>query len=163
MLLGLILSVLSTTVFAWWAVGPLRVQPMIVLIVSAGFTLRLSSGAMVVVVLGILQDLQSGGMVGLNLTAFSVVFLICALAERKLAINAYSLQMSAVGVMSLVEQLIVWGGLGLVRQNSAIPLNLAWLVGAQAVLSALTAPLFFGLLELITGLVTNVWPTEKRV
>ena len=162
LLMGFLLSVLATTLFAWWAVGPLRLQPMIVLIVSAGFRLPLMPGAVVVVILGILHDLQSGGLVGLHLTAFSVVFLICTLAERKLAINAFLLQMAAVGLMSLVEQLTVWGGLSLVRLNPVIPLNLSWLVGAQAVLSALTAPLFFGLLELLSSALTRLWPAENK-
>jgi len=149
---GFLLTVLSTTVLAWWAVGPLRLQPLVVVMVWAGFNLPLWPGGVVVLFLGYLNDLLSGGVVGLQLTAYMVVFAACALARRKLEISGWPLQMATVGVMSLVSQLLVVVGLSLLHRAEVVPANLVRVVLVEAVLSALTAPLFFALLEAVVRL-----------
>jgi len=162
LILGFLLVVMSTTVFAWWAVGPLRLQPTVVVIVAAGFRLPLGVGGAVVLVLGYLSDLVSGGVVGLQLTAGMVVLVACALAELKLEIRSWSLQMAAVGLMSLLYQVLVVGGLILLHRGELVPPNLVRVVLAQAALTALTAPLFFALLDLLTRLGRKLAPGERK-
>lgn len=149
---GFMLLVAGSTLFSWWALGPLRLEPLMALVVSAGFRLPLLAGGLVVFVLGYLEDALSGGVIGIRVTAYLLVFFICALAQRKLEINSWPFQMVSVGLMSLVFQLGVLGGLSLVDFQHLAPANLLWVVGTQAALSAFTAPLFFGFLELMIRL-----------
>jgi rod shape-determining protein MreD len=158
---GLFLIVLSTTLFAWWAVGPLRLQPLLVVVVSAGFRLPFVVGALAVFFLGYLSDVLSGGILGLQVTVYFLVFVICSLAQRKLEINSWPFQVAAVGVMSLLVQVLLAGGLILAQRNYLAQPNLA-LAGVQALLNALTAPLFFGALEGMVRLFKRLWPPERR-
>ena len=88
-------------VFNWWAVGSLRLQPLLVVVVSAGFRLPFLPGAALVFFLGYLSDIFSGGVVGLQVAVYMMIFVVCALAQLKLEINSWPFQMAAVGVMSL--------------------------------------------------------------
>lgn len=160
--LGFMLTVFSTTIFAWWAVGPLRLQPLVVVVVSAGFYLPVGWGGLLVLFLGCLSDLLSGGILGLQLTALMVVFLACAIAQRQIEIYSWPLQIMAVAVMSVVSQLLVVGGLYLIHREQLVPVNLMAVAGAQAVLTALTAPLFFGMLEGLVRLAQRLWPKERH-
>ncbi len=162
LLMGFILTVFSTTVFAWWAVGPLRLQPLMVVVVSAGFYLPLGMGGLLVLFLGCLSDLLSGGILGLQLTAYMVVFLGCAIAQRQIEIYSWPLQVLTVAVMSMVFQLLVVGGLYLIHREQLVPANLMAVAMAQAVLTALTAPLFFTMLEGLVRLTLRLWPKERR-
>ncbi|MFH1035175.1 MAG: hypothetical protein V1806_11765 [Pseudomonadota bacterium] len=159
-LLGFLLTVLSTTLFAWWAVGAVKLQPVVVMVVSAGFRLPLLAACSLGVFLGYLNDLVSGGVVGLQVLAFVVVANCCALAQRKLEINSWPFQMIAVGLMSLVTQLALIGGVVLVNRGQLVPLGLPLVLLAQALLSALTAPVFFALLEALVGLLARLWPSR---
>ena len=160
--LGFILTVFSTTLFAWWAVGPLRLQPIMVVVVSAGFYLPLGLGGILVLFLGYLSDLVSGGIIGLQLSSYMVAFLFCALAQRQIEIHSWPLQMLAVAVMSLVSQLLVVTGLYLIHREQLVPANLMAVAVAQAMLTALTAPLFFSLLEAMVRLAQRLWPKERH-
>ncbi len=163
LLAGVIFTVLSTTLFAWWSVGPLRLKPLVVVIVSAGFRLPLGRGGLMVLALAYLNDLLSGGIIGLNAVSYMVVFSICAAAQRKLQIESWPLQILTVALMSMVMQLLVVAGLMLTRWEHLVPHNFYWMVGAQSLLSALTAPLFFGFLETLVRLVGRLWPKERRL
>lgn len=157
LLVGFLLTVLGTTVFAWLAVGPLKLEPLLVVVVSVGFRLPFVAGGILVFGLAYLSDCLGGGILGLQVTAYVTVFVLCALAERKLEISSWPLQMAAVGVMSLIYQLMVAGGLTLVERQHLTPPKLLWLVAMQAVLSAFTAPVFFAFLELVVGMFNRVW------
>ncbi|MCB2188313.1 MAG: rod shape-determining protein MreD [Deltaproteobacteria bacterium] len=161
-LTGFFLVVLSTTVFSWWAVGPLKLEPLVVVMVSAGFNLPLAPGAIAVAFLGYLADMVSGGVMGLQMAAYLAVFCLCAVAERKLEINSWPFQMGSVGLMTMLQQALVVGGLMLVRRDHLLPPNLPWVLLAQAVLNALTAPLFFAMLETMVRLLGRLWPQTKR-
>ena len=76
--MGLLLAVLGTTAFSWWALGPLRLEPLIVLVVSVGYRLPLVLGFIVVMFLGYVDDLVSGGVMGINVVVFTVVYVICS-------------------------------------------------------------------------------------
>lgn len=158
LLMGFAVSVLSTTLLNWWSAGPLRLQPLVVMIVSAGFRLPLVPGGLVTLVLGYLSDLASGGVSGLQMTAYLLVLSVCAVAERKLEINSWPFQMMATGAMSLLFQLAVIGGLLLISREALVPANLVWVLLAQAALTALTAPLFFAVLEFLVRLIDYFWP-----
>ncbi|KMY68617.1 hypothetical protein AAU61_03000 [Desulfocarbo indianensis] len=160
--MGFILIVFSTTLFAWWAVGPLRLQPLMVVVISAGFYLPLGPGGLLVLFFGYLSDLLSGGVLGLQLTAYMVVFLACAVAQRQIEIHSWPLQMLAVAAMSVVFQLLVAGGLFLIHREQLVPTNLAAVLITQAALTALTAPLFFTLLDGLVRLAVKLWPKERR-
>ncbi len=162
LLLGFFLNVLSTTLFNWWALGPVKLMPLVVLVVSAGFRLPLWGAGVAAVVLGYLGDLVSGGVVGLQVTACLLVACACALAQRKLEINSWPFQMLAVGVMSLVLHLTVIGGLMLASREHLMPARLPWVLAAQSVLSALTAPIFFALLEAMVRLMAGLWRLAGR-
>ena len=157
---GVLLIVLGTTLFNWWAVGSLRLQPLLVVVVSAGFRLPFLPGAALVFFLGYLSDVFSGGVIGLQVAVYMIVFVACALAQLKLEINSWPFQMAAVGLMSLVFQLLLVGGLSLVHRQYLSPPN-PGLAGAQALLSALTAPLFFTGLEGLVRLSVRFWPKER--
>jgi cell shape-determining protein MreD len=163
LVLGLILAVLGTTLFSWWSLGPLRLEPLIVLVVSAGYCLPLILGFVVVWALGYLADLVSGGVLGLNLVIFSVVYVICQLAQRKLNIDSWPFQMLSVGLMTILAHLLMAAGLLLTIGGYALPVNLPLLLLAQGLISALTAPLFFGLTEVLVSLFARFWPQERRV
>jgi rod shape-determining protein MreD len=162
LVLGFLLTVFSTTLFAWWAVGPLRLQPIMVVVVAAGFYLPLGLGGILVLFFGCISDLLSGGVIGLQLSAYMVVFLCCAMAQRQIEIHSWPLQMMAVAVMSLVAQLLVVGGLYLIHREQLVPVNLMAVAAAQAALTALTAPLFFTILEALVRLTVRLWPKERR-
>ncbi len=162
LVVGFILIVLSTTLFAWWAVGPLRLQPLMVVVVSAGFYLPLGFGGILVLFFGGLSDLLSGGIIGLQLSAYMVVFLCCAIAQRQIEIYSWPLQMLAVAVMSMVSQLLVVGGLYLIHREQLVPANMMAVAVAQAVLIALIAPLFFSILEAMVRLAVRLWPKEHH-
>ncbi|MGD9124937.1 MAG: hypothetical protein PVG60_07580 [Desulfarculaceae bacterium] len=160
-LLGIILVVLSTTAFAWWALGPFRLQPLVILAVAAGFRLPLFSGGLVVFSLGYLSDLLSGGIVGLQVTALVAVYVICALAERKLEVNTWPLQMLAVGVMTPLFLVLVLLGLWLVYKQSPMRPDTSAVILAQAVANAVCAPLFFAALRAIVRLLDRFWPQKR--
>lgn len=160
LLMGLIISVLSTTVFSWWAAGPLRLQPLVVMVVSAGFRLPLIPGGLVAVCLGYLADLASGGVSGLQITAYLVVLSVCALAERKLEINSWPFQMLSAGAMSLLFQLVVIGGVSLIAREPVYSASLLWVLASQAALTALTAPVFFAVLEFLVAVFDHFWPSQ---
>lgn len=162
-LLGFILLVLSTTVFAWWEMGGVRLHPIIVVAVSAGFYLPLAAGAAVVFLLGILADLLSGGFVGLQLSALMGAFLISAALANWLDISTWPFQMIAVGLLSLAGQLVVVGGLVLAERRFLAPADYWLTVLAQAVLCAVTAPVFFFLLEKLVAAVSRVWPRRDAL
>lgn len=162
LVLGFLLAVLGSTVFSWWALGPLRLEPLIVLVVSAGYRLPLVLGFVVVMFLGYLADLLSGGVMGLNLVIFSVLYVICQLARRKLDIASWPFQMLSVGVLSILAHLLTAGGVTLTVPSYVPPVNLPLLLLAQGLISALTAPLFFGLNEALVGLLARCWPSEHR-
>lgn len=161
LLMGFIVAVLSTTVFSWWAAGPLRLQPLVVMVVSAGFRLPLIPGGLVAVVLGYLADLASGGVNGLQITAYLMVLSVCAVAERKLEISSWPFQMLAAGAMSLLFQLAVIGGISLISHQPLHSPHLFWVLGAQAALTALTAPVFFGVLEFLVAVFDHFWPRQS--
>ena len=159
--LGFVLTVLSTTLFAWWTAGNLKLQPVVVMVVSAGFRLPLAASCSLAVLLGYMNDLVSGGVVGLQVLAYLIVACSCSLAQRKLELNAWPLQMLSVGVMTLVTQLTMIGGVMLVNRGQLVPLSLHLALGAQSLLSALTAPIFFGLLEGLVGIFNRLWPSRQ--
>ncbi len=161
-LLGFIITVLSTTVFAWWAAGPLRLQPLVVMVVSAGFRLPLLQGGLAALFLGYMSDVASGGFTGLQLTAFMLVLCSCALAERKLEISSWPFQMMATGAMSLLFHLAVIGGLTLTGRQDLAILDLVWILAIQALLMALTAPVFFAVLESMVKAVAYFWPKGRQ-
>ncbi len=162
-LLAFIFAVLNTTLFDWWALGPLKLQPLIPLVVSAGFRLPLLQGGVLVLFIGYISDVLSAGVVGLEITSYELVFLCCALAQRRLEINSWPLQMMAVGLISLIFQAIVALGLSLVEREHLTTGNLSWVMMAQSLLSALTAPVFFGILELFTLILRKFWPKDRSI
>lgn len=162
-LMGFILLVLSTTLLAWWDVGGVRLQPVIVVAVSAGFYLPLTLGTVVVFLLGVLADLLSGGFVGLCLSAMMVAFLISVGLATWLDIDTWPFQMIAVGLLSLVGQLIVLGGLVLAERSFVAPANQWLIIVTQSFLCALTAPLFFLLLEKLVALLSRLWPSRESL
>lgn len=161
--MGLLMAVLGTTAFSWWALGPLRLEPIIVLVVSAGYRLPLVLGFVVVMFLGYVADLISGGVMGLNVVIFTVVYVICQLARRKLDIASWPFQMLSVGVLTIVDHLLTVGMITLTVASYLPPANLPLLLLAQALLNALTAPLFFGLNEALIRVLARFWPAEHRV
>lgn len=161
-LLGFVLTVFSTTLFAWWSVGALKLQPVVVMVVSAGFRLPLVGACAVAVLLGYMNDLVGGGVLGLQVLAYLMVAIGCAVAQRKLEINSWPFQMMLVGVMTLVAQLAMIGGVMLVNRGQVVPLSLPLVLASQAFLSALTAPVFFGLLEALVGLFSRLWPSRNQ-
>lgn len=163
LVLGFFMDVLGATLFTWWSLGPVKLMPLVVMVVSAGFRLPLWAAGVAAVLLGYLSDLLSGGVVGLQLTACVLVVCLCALAQRKLEINAWPLQMLAVAVMSLGMHLTVIGGLMLTAREHLLPANLPLVLAAQAVLSALTAPVFFALLEALVRLMRGLGGLAGRV
>jgi hypothetical protein len=84
------------------------------------------------------------------------------MAQRQIEIHSWPLQMLAVAVMSLVAQLLVVGGLYLIHREQLVPANLMMVAVAQALLTALTAPLFFSLLEAMVRLAQRLWPKERH-
>lgn len=158
LLMGVLLTVLSTTLFSWWAIGPLKLRPVEVVIVSAGFRLPLLWGGALVFILGYMTDLISGGVIGLHVVAYMVVLAACSMAQRKLQISSWPFQMVAVAVMTTVSQLLVEAGLMLVRREHLAPVNLHWLMAAQSALTALTAPLFFSALETLVRIFNRLRP-----
>ena len=162
LLLGFCLNVLSTTLFTWWSLGPVKLMPLVVMVVSAGFRLPLWAAGVAAASLGYLGDLVSGGVVGLQVIACLLVVCICALAQRKLEIYSWPFQMLAVGLMSLVLHLTVIGGLILASREHLLPARLSLVLTAQAALSALTAPVFFALLEYLVGLLRSLWRLAGR-
>ncbi|MCF8042350.1 MAG: rod shape-determining protein MreD [Desulfarculaceae bacterium] len=160
---GLLLAVLGTTAFSWWALGPLRLEPIIVLVVSAGYRLPLVLGFMVVMFLGYVADLISGGVMGLNVVIFTVVYVICQLARRKLDISSWPFQMLSVGVLTILAHLLTAGAMTLTVPSYAPPVNLPLLLLAQALINAFTAPLFFGLNEALVGILAHFGPAERKV
>lgn len=160
--LGFLFTVLSTTLFSWWAVGPLRLSPVVVVAVSASFQLPLPLGGAVVLFLGYLADLLSGGVVGLQLTAYIFIFVVCALVRRQLAIDSIPFQMASVWVMTALSQSVVVAGLALLNRGPLVSGSLPWLVAAQATLSALTAPVFFWMIDLLAALIQKVWPSQNH-
>ncbi len=163
LVMGFFLAVLGTTLFSWWSLGPVRLEPLIVLVVSAGYRLPLILGFVVTFILGYLADLLSGGVMGLNLVIFSVVYVICQLAQRKLNIDSWPFQMLSVGIMAILSHLLMAGGLTLTVPSYAPPAGLPLVLAAQGAVSALTAPLFFGLTEGLVRLFSRFWPQERRV
>jgi rod shape-determining protein MreD len=160
--LGFLLTVLGSTLFAWWAAGPLRLQPVVVVVVSAGFRLPLGAGGLAAGLLGYLADVLSGGINGLQLTAYMLVLCLGALAERKLEIFSWPLQMLSVGLASLVFQLTVLGGLMLTHLGHLAPANLWLVLVLQALLNSLTAPIFFTVLEAFVRLAERLWPKGQQ-
>lgn len=160
--MGLLLAVLGTTAFSWWALGPLRLEPLIVLVVSVGYRLPLVLGFIVVMFLGYVADLVSGGVMGINVVVFTVVYVICQLARRKLDIASWPFQMLSVGVLTILSHLLTAGAVTLTVPSYVPPVNLPLLLLAQALINALTAPLFFGLNEGLVGLLGRLWPAPER-
>ena len=160
--MGLLLAVLGTTAFSWWALGPLRLEPLIVLVVSVGYRLPLVLGFIVVMFLGYVADLVSGGVLGINVVIFTVVYVICQLARRKLDIASWPFQMLSVGVLTILAHLLTAGAVTLTVPSYVPPVNLPLLLLAQALINALTAPLFFGLNEGLVGLLGRLWPAPER-
>ncbi len=158
LVMGFAVSVLSTTLFSWWSAGPLRLQPLVVMVVSAGFRLPLIPGGLVTLILGYMADMASGGTSGLQITAYLMVLCVCAVAERKLEINSWPFQMLAAGAMSLLFQLAVMAGISLVGRQPLNTTHLISILSAQAALTALTAPVFFAILESTVALVDYFWP-----
>ncbi|CAO0821018.1 rod shape-determining protein MreD [Desulfarculales bacterium] len=166
-LLGFLLTVLSTTLFAWWPVGAMKLQPVVVMVVSAGFRLSLVPACALAMFLGYLNDLISGGVLGLQVLAYIVVACVCAVAQRKLEISSWPFQMMAVGILTLVTQLAMIGGVVLVHRGQLVSLGLHLILTvqallSQALLSALTAPVFFALLEALVGIFTHLWSSRAK-
>ncbi len=162
MVMGFLLAVLTTTLFSWWTLGQLRLEPLIVLVVSAGYRLPLVLGFVVVMFLGYLADLLSGGIMGLNLVIFSLLYVICQVARRKLDIASWPFQMLSVGVLTVLAHLLTAGAVTLTVPSYLPPVNLPLLLVAQGLVSAFTAPLFFGLNEALVRLLGRLWPAERR-
>lgn len=162
LLLGFLLVTLSATLFNWWAAGPLQLQPLIVIIVSAGFHLPLIPGAVITFLLAYMYDLVSGGPLGMQMTAYMVVFCLCKLAERKLEINSWPFQMAAVCVLSVIRQFLVLIGVALVQGLDPAVLKTLWAIPGHAILAALTAPIFFGLLDWLIKLISKLSPAARR-
>ncbi|MCB2193722.1 MAG: hypothetical protein KQI62_19255 [Deltaproteobacteria bacterium] len=161
--MGLLFAVLGTTAFSWWALGPLRLEPIIVLVVSAGYRLPLVLGFVVVMFLGYVADLISGGVMGQSVVIFTIIYVICQLARRKLDIASWPFQMLSVGVLTIVDHLLTAGAVTLTVTSYVPPVNLPLLLLAQALINALTAPLFFGLNEGLVGILGRLWPAERKV
>ena len=160
---GFLLLVLSTTVLAWWRVGPIRLQPMMVVAVSAGFNLPVGAGGILVLLLGLVADTVSGGFLGLNLSGYMAAFLISSLAQRGLNITSWPFQMAAVGLFTMLGQFLVLGGLYVADRPFLAPANLWLVLTVQALISAVAAPLFFWVLEGLVNRLEAVWPAgDKR-
>ena len=113
------------------------------MVVSAGFRLRFAWAAGIAFALGFVNDTLSGGILGLSITAYVMVVFCCSLAERKLQIRSYPLQMAAVGLMSLLSQSVMAGGLLLADRPHVFTGQLPGVILAQSLLNAMTAPVFF--------------------
>ncbi len=162
MVVGFLLTVLSTTLFSWWAWGEIKIQPVMAVVVWCGFKLPILPGGLVVIMLGYLGDSLSGGIVGLQVIVNVAVFCVCATAQRQLALNSWPYQMLAVGIMSVVSPLIIMSGLMLTSRQYITPANLLSLLLWQAFLSAFLAPLFFVFLEGATRFLQKFWPASKH-
>lgn len=161
MLLGFALVVASTTVLTWWSPGSVRLRPLVVVVIYAGFHLSLGVGGAAVLVLGYLCDLLSGGFVGLQMSALLAVFLASASLRGRLEMQAWPLQILATALFSLLQQAIIIGGLMLASRPHLAPPRLHWAMAAQAVLSGLTAPFFFALLGFLHRLFVRLWPSRS--
>lgn len=161
LLTGFILLVLSTTVFAWWEMGGVRLQPITVVAVSAGFNLPLVLGGIVVFIVGVAADLLSGGFVGLTLSALMLAFVVSAVVQRVLDLDTWVSGMFVVGLLNLLGQFAVIGGLVLAERSFLAPSNYWLILIVEAVLCALTAPVFFALLEKLTSLLARIMPARE--
>lgn len=162
LLFGFLLVALSCTLLDWWSAGPLQLQPLIVVIVSAGFHMPLIPGAIIAFFLGYIYDVSSGGPLGLQMTSYIVVFCLCKMAERKLEINSWPFQMAAVCLLSAVRQILVLLGVVLVCGLDKAMLQNLWAIPGHAILVALTAPIFFGILDWLIKLLSWLSPSARR-
>ena len=160
--LGFVFLVLDTTLFAWWSFGPLKLMPMIPLVVSAGFRLPMLHGGLLVLFIGYISDVLGAGVVGLQLSAFVVVFIVSVMAENRLEINSWPLQMLAIGAITILFQIVMAVGLKLLDRAYLEPGKFAWVLIAQALLNALTAPMVFGILEYVIQVIKKFWPSSGR-
>jgi len=162
LIMGYVIVALSSTLFDWWSVGPLQLQPLVVVVVSAGFRLPLWPAAALTLFLGYLTDLCSGPPLGMQMTSYVFVLCVCAVAERKLDISSWALQMLAVGLMSFLQQALVLTGMALMHEVDEPLADLAAMTMGHALLCALTAPLFFAALEGLVGLISRVSPAGGK-
>lgn len=162
LVMGFFLAVLSTTLFAWWPASSLKLQAVVIMVVAAGFRLPLGVGGLVVLFLGYISDLVSGGFVGLQLMAFMAVFCLCSVAQLHLAIDSWPLQVAGVGAMSIFSQLLIFLGLALTNRQYLAPDALLLTFLSQAAFTALLAPLFLALLDRLVKLADHFWTKQER-
>jgi cell shape-determining protein MreD len=162
LLVGFLVIVLSTTVFNWWAIGGVRIQPVTAVVVWCGFKLPLLTGGLLVMLLGGVSDSLSGGVIGLQIFINVFIFCGCVIAESKLALDNWIYQMAATGAMSITNSLLATGGLLLISHNHLLPSHFWLTLLLQAAASALCAPLFFIALESLSKLFQKLLSLPER-
>jgi rod shape-determining protein MreD len=110
--------------------------------------------------MGYATDNLSGGVVGLHMIVYQVVFYACVVAERHLALDNWLYQMAATGILSMLSSLIVVGGLRLTSSQYLAPSDI--LILYQAILSALFAPVIFISLHALLRFLQKVWPRKQN-
>jgi len=73
---GVVLLLIQTTFSSVLTIGPFRLEPLLVLIIMAGFSLPLLSGSMLAFWMGYAVDVFSGGFLGLYTGLYLVAFYI---------------------------------------------------------------------------------------
>ncbi|MBI1815063.1 MAG: rod shape-determining protein MreD [Deltaproteobacteria bacterium] len=135
--------VLQTTVWHWLPLGGAIPDLLLILCVYLGLHQHTVGGALGAFFLGYAQDSFSGGAVGLNAFAMSLVFALVYLTSRHLWVDNAISKVVLVFLASVVKTMVVVGLIAVFLSTAGIWSTLArHLMIEAAVAAALSPPVF---------------------
>lgn len=104
---GVVLLLIQTTFSSVLTIGPFRLEPLLVLIIMAGFTLPLLWGSMLAFWMGYAVDVFSGGFLGLYTGLYLVAFYIAYFTHGWFNTRSVIYRFGLVFSISLVQKTLL--------------------------------------------------------
>ena len=140
LLAGLIAVVVQVTIFTWLPLGRFKPDLVLIVVLYIGFFLPPTEGGVLAFLLGYLEDLFAGSVLGLFTFARVVAWFLAKLASGVLHVKSTPAQTIFVAIYSGIDALVLVGALrffgGPDYPAPEIDSGVLW----QALLNALAAP-----------------------
>ncbi len=144
---GVVLLLIQTTFSGVLTIGPFRLEPLLVLIVMAGFTLPLFWGSLLAACLGYAADVFSGGFLGLYTGLYLLSFYLSYFTHGLFNTRSIVYRFGLVFVVSLIEKSVLGWTISYLFDQPPLTFSAMRFILIQSLVSGVMGPPVIWLLE----------------
>jgi cell shape-determining protein MreD len=144
---GVVLLLIQTTFSGVLTIGPFRLEPLLVLIVMAGFTLPLFWGSLLAGCMGYAADVFSGGFLGLYTGLYLLAFYLSYFTHGLFNTRSIVYRFGLVFVVSLIEKSVLAWTISYLFDQPPLTLSSMRFILIQSLVSGVMGPPVIWLLE----------------